>query len=243
VNTWQTRAVSLGLAIAAWEIGARWAGAPFLPPASAVAVALADLVASGRIAGNLSLSLASLAAGFLLAVVAGIAAGVVMGRYRTAARLFDPYLNALLAAPNLLFVPILFTLFGASRATQVGAVFLHAVFVITATTQTGIREAPHALIEMARSFGATERDLFWKVRLPEAQPMMLAGLRIGVLYAVKGMINGEMFIALTGLGALIRTHGGRFEPAYVLAIIGVVIGVAVVCSAALDRLYRRPGAA
>jgi NitT/TauT family transport system permease protein len=205
-----------------------------------VLAALVDLVASGRIAGSLGLSLASLAAGFSLAVIVGIAAGVLMGRYAAAGRLFDPYLNALLAAPNLLFVPILFTLFGASRATQVGAVFLHAVFVIAATTQAGIREAPPGLIEMARSFGATERDLFWKIRLPEARPMMVAGLRIGVLYAVKGMINGEMFIALTGLGALIRTHGGRFEPDYVLAVIGVVIGVAVLSSALLDRGFRRP---
>lgn len=238
-GAWRMQAASVGVALAGWELVSRWLDPPFLPPPSAVAFALADLTTRGHIAGNLAVSLGSLLAGFSMAVLVGVATGTLMGRYHWAGRALDPYLHALLAAPSLAFVPVLFTVFGTGRGTQVGAVFLHAVFVIAATTQTGIRQAPVALLDMAWSFGATERDLFWKVRLPEARPIILSGLRVGVLYGIKGMINGEMFIAVTGLGALVRTHGGRFEPAHVLAVVVVVVGVALVCSAALDWAARR----
>jgi NitT/TauT family transport system permease protein len=228
-------AASVAVLLVAWEVLARLTDPFFLPPFSEVASALVRLTASGQILGNLFVSLGNLGVGFALAVVAGVSVGTVMGLYERVGRTLDPWLNSLLAAPSLVFVPVLFTLFGAGRLTQVGAVFLGAVFVIAATTQAGIRGTSPQLLEMASVFGASERDLFWKVRWPEARPVVAGGLRIGVLYAVKGMVNGEMFIALTGLGGLIRTFGGRFEPANVLAVLLVVIGVALGCEAAVSR--------
>jgi len=226
---------SVAVVLALWEIVSRAAAPVFLPPFSEVIRALVTLIRSGLILEHLAISVLSLAAGFALAVVLGISIGAAMGRYPGIGRALDPWLTALLAAPNLVFVPLLFTLFGAGRLTQVGAVFLGAVFVIIATTESGIRETSPRLLEMASAFGASERDLFWKVRWPEARPIVSSGLRVGILYAVKGMVNGEMFIALSGLGGLIRTYGGRFEAANVLAILLVVIAVALACAAGVSR--------
>ena len=238
-DTWRTSALSLGLFLLLWETVARVSGALFLPPFSTVLRALWTLAGTGQIFGNLGLSLVSLILGFALAVGIGLMVGMMMGRYPLVRALIDPYLWILIACPGLLYVPILFTVFGASRLTQVAAVFVHAVFVIVATTETGIRRASPALTEMAKAFGATERDLFWKVRLPEARPFILSGLRVGVLYAVKGMVNGEMFLALVGLGALVRTYGGRFEAANMLAILLVIVTVALVSAAAVEAVARR----
>ncbi len=221
--------------IVLWEVVSRITTPFFLPPFSEVVSALVRLTMSGAILANLAVSLMSLVLGFTLAMVLGVGAGALMGRYARLGQTLDPWLNALLAAPSLVFVPVLFTVFGASRLTQVGAVFLGAVFVITATTQAGIRDASPQLLDMATAFGARERDLFWKIRWPEARPVVAGGLRVGVLYAVKGMVNGEMFIALTGLGGLLRTFGGRFEPANALAILLVVILVALACAAVVSR--------
>jgi NitT/TauT family transport system permease protein len=234
----RTSGMSVIVGVAVWEAIARFRPSPFLPPFSEVIGALARLVATGEILGNLALSLVSLLVGFAAAVVVGVAAGALMGRHDRLGRALDPWLTAMLAAPNLVFVPILFTLFGASRLTQVGAVFLGAVFVIASTTESGIRQASPRLLEMASAFGANERDLFWKVRWPQAQPLVAGGLRVGVLYAVKGMVNGEMFIALSGLGGLIRTFGSRFEAANVLAVLLVVALVALTCAAAVSRAAR-----
>ena len=80
------------------------------PPFSSVARALLDLVQSGQILGNLSISLGNLAIGVVVAAIVGMPAGVAMGRSRLVALVAEPYLNALLAAPSLVFVPVLYTL-------------------------------------------------------------------------------------------------------------------------------------
>jgi NitT/TauT family transport system permease protein len=236
---WRASAVSMGVLLVLWEVAGRTLDSAVLPPFSAVLAALGTLAAQGRIFGNLGLSLVSLAVGFALAVAVGVTIGALMGRYRLLGEVLDPYLWIGVSAPGLLYVPILFTLFGTSRLTQVAAVFTHAVWIVIATTETGVRRTSPALERMAAAFGASERDLFWKVRLPEARPHIAAGLRIGVLYAVKGMINGEMFLALVGLGALVRTYGGRFEAANVLAVVLVIVSVALAAAAAVGALTRR----
>jgi NitT/TauT family transport system permease protein len=183
--------------------------------------------------------LSSLAVGFGLAVAVGLPLGALMGRYRAVEHLFDLYLYAFLATPNLIYVPILFALFGVGREAQVALVFLYAFFVILANTMTGVQASDAALEEMARSFGAREPHLLRRVVLPGALPMVMAGLRLGMGRAVKGMINGEMFIALTGLGALIRTYGGRFEADKVLGVLLVIVALAVAAVGLVQALERR----
>jgi NitT/TauT family transport system permease protein len=92
---------------------------------------------------------------------------------------------------------------------------------------------------MALVFGANRRQLFWKVLLPGSLPLTLAGVRLGMGRAVAGMITGEMFITLSGLGAQLRTYGNRFDAASVFAILLVVVAVALVCSLAVRRVERR----
>lgn len=121
--------------------------------------------------------------------------------------------------------------------------YLHALFAITATTVGALRLRNRSLVAMATAFGATERQVFWRVRWPEAQPLIVSGLRLGALLAVKGMINGEMFIAFTGLGALVRVYGSRFEPEGVLAVVIVVVAIAFAATALIDTAERRMGRA
>jgi len=239
MRDYQPQLISLFAGLATWEILGRLLDFPFLPPITAVLAASWELIASGVILGNLAVSLVSLTVGYSLAAALGMLIGALMGRYRKVEYLLDIYVNALLAAPTLIFVPILFAFFGVSRLSQVAVVFLYSFFVIIANTMTGIRTVDSSLLEMGRSFGANERQLYWKIMLPGALPLMMAGLRIGMGRAVKGMINGEMFIALIGLGALIKTYGGRFDAAKVLGVLIVVVAVAVVTTGLVQAVDRR----
>lgn len=229
----------LVVGVLAWEIAGRSLQYNFLPPFSNVLRASAYLIASGQILGYLAASLVGLAAGYGLAVLCGVTLGLLMGRYRKIEYVLDPYINAFLAAPKIVFVPVLFSLFGVSRAVQIAIVFLSAFFIIVINTISAIRSVDATYVEMARSFGASERQLFWKVFLPGSLPLTMAGLRLGMGRAVKGMINGEMFIALFGLGALLRTYGNRFDAEKVFAILLVVIAVALVCSSMVQAIERR----
>lgn len=239
VGAGRPQAISLLAGMAGWEILGRLLDFSFLPPFSVVLRASWELIVTGEILGNLSASLVSLVVGYGLAAVLGLTVGALMGRYRRVEYLLDVYLNAFLASPTLIWVPILFAFFGVSRLSQVAVVFLYSFWLITANTLTGIRTVDESLLEMARSFGANERQLFWKIMLPGALPLIMAGLRIGMGRAVKGMINGEMFIALIGLGALIKTYGSRFDAAKVLGILIVIIAVAVITTSVVQAVDRR----
>ena len=236
---WRVRVLSLLIGCVIWEAAARLVDSPFFPTCLETGAALVALIRSGAIAGSLSISLGNLLVGFVAAGIAGIGVGVAMSRCRAVELILEPYLHALLAAPGLVYVPILFTLFGTARITQIGSVFLHAVFVITVTTAGALRPKNRGLIAMATAFGATERQIFWRVRWPEALPLVASGLHVGALLAVKGMINGEMFIAFTGLGALVRVYGGRFQPEAVLAVVIVIVAVAFATTAVVDAVSRR----
>ena len=231
--------IAIAAGVVVWEVAARALRYSFFPPFSKILSAGFDLVASGQILGYLAASLGSLAIGYGLAALSGVLLGLLMGRYRWAEFIFDPFIAAFLAAPKIVFVPVLYALFGVGRGAQVSIVFLGAFFIIVINTMDGIRAVDPSHVEMARAFGASEPQLFWKVLLPGALPLTMAGLRLGVGRGVKGMIKGEMFIAVFGLGALLRKYGSRFDSEKVFAVLFIVIGVALVCSFVVQTVERR----
>jgi ABC-type nitrate/sulfonate/bicarbonate transport system permease component len=224
---------------AVWEVAGRALHYSFLPPFSNVLLAAARLIASGQVLGYLASSLLALLIGYALAVVSGVTLGVLMGRYRRVEYAFDMYIYALLATPKIALVPVLFAIFGVSRTVQIAVVFLSSFFIIVVSTMGAIRTVDATYVEMARSFGAKERQLFWKVLLPATLPLTMAGLRLGMGRAVRGMINGEMFIAVFGLGGLLRLYASQFDAEKVFAILLVVISVALICSSIVQAVERR----
>jgi NitT/TauT family transport system permease protein len=243
IGRWIVSARSSVLALlagaAVWEVAGRALHYSFLPPFSNVLLAAARLIASGQVLGYLASSLLALLIGYALAVVSGVTLGVLMGRYRRVEYAFDMYIYALLATPKIALVPVLFAIFGVSRTVQIAVVFLSSFFIIVVSTMSAIRTVDVTYVEMARSFGAKERQLFWKVLLPATLPLTMAGLRLGMGRAVRGMINGEMFIAVFGLGGLLRLYASQFDAEKVFAILLVVISVALICSSIVQAVERR----
>jgi NitT/TauT family transport system permease protein len=227
------------LGIVVWELAGRLWHLSYLPPFSRVVIAAIDLVEDGELPGYLAASLVGLALGYGLAATLGVTIGLLMGRYRRVEHLFDLYLYAFLATPNVAMVPILFAFFGASHTVQVAVVFTSAFFIIVANTMSAVRAVDAQHLEMARSFGASERQLFWKVLLPGALPLTMAGLHVGMGKAVKGMINGEILIAVFGLGGLLRFYSSRFDSEKVFAVLLAVICVALVCTTLVQLVGRR----
>jgi NitT/TauT family transport system permease protein len=222
-----------------WEVLGRLLRLPWLPPFSQVLIDFRELWASGAIHANLLSSLQALAIGFGLSLVIGLVLGLLMGRYRGVEQALDVYVNMLQVAPSMIFVPIFFALFGLSDATRVAVIFSYTVFVIVINTMAGIRTVDPALVEMARSFGASERRILLRILLPAASPLVFAGIRLGMGRAVKGMINSEMFITFVGLGALAQRYGGQFESSKVFAIALVILVVALALNWIIQRLEDR----
>ncbi len=222
--------VSLGVGAILWEVAARVWDVAFFPPLSVVLGRLVEMIGDGLIIESLANSLLNLALGFGFSVVVGVGIGMLMGAYRRVDMALDVYVYALLTAPSLVFAPILLAVFGIDgiRFAVIGVIVLYSIFIIIVNTTAAIKGTSPALIEMGRAYCATDRQLFRRIILPAALPLIFAGLRLGMARAVKGMINGEMFIAVVGLGAVVQNSGKRFDAASVLAVLIVIIVVAMV---------------
>ena len=229
---------SLAAGALVWELLVRVLEVSKVPPLSSVAAAAIEMTLDGRLAGPLAASLSSLAVGLAAAVAIGTLLGFLMARSYTFEQMTGIYFDALMAAPTLIYVPVLFAMFGVTRGAQIATIFIYAIFVITATTSSGIKAVDRRLVEMARAFGATERQVLWEVLLPASAPTVLAGLRLGTMRAVKGMVVGEMIIALSGLGALLKAFGGQFDMRGVLAVLLVIVLVSIATNLLVGALGR-----
>ena len=223
----------------AWEVVARLLDSHFFPPFTVVVKELVEVVKEGDAVHALLQSLSSLGLAMVAAMVVGVVVGTAMGTVETVRITLEPFVNIFFTAPAIVFAPVYFAIFGLSRWTIFALIFQYAVFVVIVNTSAGIQQADHQTIEMAESFGASRLQTTLLVRVPSSLPMMMAGVRLGTGRAVKGMINGEMFIAFTGIGALIMSAGGSFNAARVLALLLMITIVALILGWAVSALDRR----
>jgi len=222
-----------------WEIAGRLGNARLLPPLSKVINAWFQLMVSGEIFSALAVSLQALALGFLLSLVIGVPLGLIMGRYRRVDQFLDIYMTALLTVPMISFIPFLVIAFGLGLHSRVWIVFLFAFVIIAINTAAGVRNVDPALTEMAKSFGAREHELFAKIILPAALPMIMTGIRLGMGRAVLGMVTSEMILAVVGFGAMLMTFGASFNSPALFATILTIVVLAVALLALIQYLDRR----
>jgi ABC-type nitrate/sulfonate/bicarbonate transport system permease component len=136
-------------------------------------------------------------------------------------------------------VPIVILTIGLDLAARVLVVFLFAVAVIAVNTRAGLRTLDPDWIEMARSFGASERQLWRTIVLPGAVPGIVSGLRLGLGRAFTGMVAVELLLVAVGVGRLILQFQGVFDGGAVYAITGLLVLEAVLLLQGLQWLERR----
>ena len=233
--------LSFGVILLAWEAAVRWGWVSsfFVSQPSAVAASLSRAARSGELEHNIAVSFREFVIGYGLSVVVGILAGALAGRFRTVEYASDPFLWFLYSAPLIAFYPIFVLWFGLGVPTVIALTFLLSVPQIAANTLNGIQNVNPGLIRAARSFGATERDLLWKVVLPASLPAVIAGLRLGVGRALMGVVVGELFGATAGLGYSISYYGALLNTTYMIASLVVVIVLGVLCTQGLSALEAR----
>ena len=234
-------AASFAVILAVWELLARlhWINPFFTSQPSAIAGALARAAQSGELFRNLGVSLAEFAIAYIAAAVVGILCGLLAGRFPAFEYAMDPFLVFLYSAPLIAFYPVFVIWLGLGARTVVAITFLLAVAPITANTLSGMKAVNPVLLRAARSFGAGERDLLFKVVLPASVPMVIAGLRLGIGRALTGVIVAELFGATAGLGFSIAYYGGLLKTTDMLASLAVVIVLGVLCTQGLSAIESR----
>jgi len=243
---WKSAPVLLGtlsfaVILLVWESAVRlgWANPFFISQPSAIAASLDRAAKSGELWHNLAVSLREFAIGYGASVFVGILAGALAGRFRTLEYALDPFLWFLYSAPLIAFYPIFVLWFGLGVPTVIVIAFLLSVTQIATSTLSGFQNVNPGLLRAARSFGATERDLWWKVVLPASVPMVIAGLRLGVGRALMGVVIGELFGATAGLGYSIAYYGALLKTTDMIASLVVIVVLGVLCTQGLSALEAR----
>jgi len=230
---------SLAVWCVAWELIGRAGVSTIVPPFSRVVTSGLAALATEKFAGAVLVSLRAFALGMVLALLAGIPAGVLMARVRGAGRVLGVWVNVFVSAPVSALVPILMAVIGIGEPTVVVTVFLFAVFVIALDTEVGVRQADRSLVEMARAFGARPHQVYTKVLVWSALPEILAGVRLGAIRGVKGVVIGQLLVAIIGVGELFELYSKHFLMEEFWALVIVVFLFAFAVSAAIAVLERR----
>lgn len=220
-------ALSLLAGIALWEVVGRNTSTAFMVPFSETLVRLVLLATDGPLVQQLTSSAALFLSGFVLALVVGMPLGLLLARVPVLRAGIEPYIMVLYATPMVALIPFILSIMGFGFAPKVLVVFLFSVFPILYNTVEGARSIKPELIEVARSFRATEWALWREVMVPYTLPYTMTGVRQAIGRGLVGMVAAEFFLSPTGIGQLIMAASQNFDTSGVFAAILVIslIGV------------------
>jgi len=230
---------SLGLFLVLWEVAALSAGNSLIlvgpiPVLQALVALLQNHVPRGALGiqgadAAILQTLATIVFGFVLACAVGIPVGLIMGRWKAAEELIDPWLSAAYSIPIVILIPMLYFAIGADFFAEVFVTFLITVSTIIVNTHHGVKYVSNALAEVGKSYGASESQFVAKIILPASVPDIISGMRIGMGRAILAAVLAEVLMSGNGLGGLMMTFQDVLNTPYMMAVVFLIalMGIAV----------------
>jgi len=234
IRTWAEIAAIIGVAvmiIGGAELAIRGFEVPvyIMPPPSLI---LTTLVTDFHlIAPHIGVTLTELIVGFSIGATAGFLLAAVITQFPFVEKIVAPYILLLVTTPMLALVPLLILRFGFGLEPRIIAVALASGPMVMINSATGFRRVDLAKIALARSFGASTLQIFIKIRIPMALPMVVVGLMIGSIFGLLTAVGAEMVGGSNGLGNRLAYYSSLIQmPQFfacivVLALIGISIYV------------------
>jgi NitT/TauT family transport system permease protein len=168
-----------------------------------------------------AVTLSEVLPGLLIGVSVGVVLGYLIARIRLADELFSPLIVALQATPVVAYAPLLVIWFGSGTTSKVITCALIVFFPMLMNTVVGIHGVPSGLRDLMRVSQATRWQMFTKLEIPAAMPVLLTGLKTSATLAVIGAVVGEFIYASAGLGFMISVARGQFDTP--LVFVGVIM--------------------
>jgi len=224
------------LVLFAWELISRmgWVPVWFFPAPSNIFQALIRTFFSGELIHHLGISLARAATGYSLAAAVGIVFGLLIAWSIYAEDFFDPIIELVRPLSTFALVPVFFLWFGIGDTSKVLLIFKSCFFPIVINTIAGIKGVDKKMIQAARSLGANEFQVWTRVLIPAALPMIITGLRVATAMSMTALVGVEMLSGDSGLGFLVIDAQRTFDSEKMFA--GIL--VLSVVGFSLDRFAR-----
>lgn len=225
--------VVVGVALVAfWEYASgRMIDKLFVSSPSAVSLRLWRWLGDGSLWNHLSITLYATALGFIIGSLVGFVMGLLFGRYRTIADIFDPYITALYSIPKIALAPLFIIWFGIGIESKVAVSASIVFFVVFLNTYAGVRDVNPIYVHATRIMGGNEYHVLRHVMIPSAASWVITGLKVSVPYALVGTVIGEFMSSNRGIGFIIAQATGLFDTTSVFAglvilgVVGAVINV------------------
>ena len=182
----------------------------FFPPPTAIVSTFIELMTSGMLWTHVSVSLYRIGVGFLLGVIPGIVIGLLMGLYAPIRHFISPIVMAFMPIPTLALLPIIIILFGIGDFSKVVTIAGSVFFPVVINTVAGVMNIEKVHLDVAKNYGASPSDFFFKIAFPGALPVMLEGIQMGQAIALLTIVAAEMMGATSGIGYLIWTSYKAF---------------------------------
>lgn len=222
-----------------WEIVGQLDLTMLLPPLSSIIEKMIEIVPTASFLSALGETGRAFFIGTFTAIIIGVPVGILMGQSVLLDRLLLPWVNIFLSAPLTALVPVLMILFGIGEQTVIITTVLFAVWIIVLDSRAGVKQISPSLVEMANSFGASRWQAFSKIYVFAALPEILAGVRIGFIRAVKGVIIGQLLVSIVGFGRLFELYSANFLMEHFWALLLVLFFFAFLMAEILAALERR----
>jgi NitT/TauT family transport system permease protein len=210
--------LGVALLLTAWEVATAtgYVNRVIMSSPSGVLRALQSEIARGEIWGHLWISIVEYTFGFGLAAAGGILIGLIGGWWRGAYYVVDPWLTILYSTPTVALVPLIILVFGIDLWSKVFVVFLTAIFPIAVNTLIGVQSTARALLDVARTYGASPGKQWSSVVLPGSLPFILTGLRLGGVHGMVGVVVAELIAGNEGIGYVINLAGAQLKTGTVM---------------------------
>jgi NitT/TauT family transport system permease protein len=229
---------SVFLALTVWQLVANahiWS----VPGPWDVAQAFVKLFQADDIWLDIGTSATEMGIGYGMAIVTGLAIGLLMGWYTRFQYALDPFVNFFYSTPRIVLIPLFILWWGIEMQPKVAVIFLGALFPIIINTMAGVRNTEAALLRVARSFSASDALIFRRVVLPGSVPFILTGFRLGIGHALTGVVVAELIAARHGVGQLIAIAGQTFQTPKMLAGVILIAGTGMLLTTILQRIENR----
>ncbi|WP_431285623.1 ABC transporter permease [Humitalea sp. 24SJ18S-53] len=230
--------------VLAWEFASRTAllDPRLLPPPSVVVPVAVSLLGDAGFQRHLGTTVWQVLVAIVIAAPLGTAIGIVLVESPYLGKAFMPFFNFIAAVPKSVFLPVFILLFGIGFDQKVAFGVFQALFVIVITTGAAVAGVPADLLRIARAYGATRWQTWSEVHWNAMLPLLLEGLRLGMIFNITGVIFAEMYVARFGLGQRLATWGQSFQMPELYAGILIAAVLSIMVNEALRLLERRVGA-
>lgn len=198
--------------------------------------ALATAVTGSELWLNLADTMIAAVLAFVMASVVGVVTGIGLALLPSVEKVVAPFLDAINAMPRIALAPVFVVAFGLSISSKIALAFSIVVFMVISAARAGVRSVDVDVAVLARTLGATRRQMFTKVLVPVAVPSIFGGLRLGLIYSILGVVTAELIASRSGVGQLLQKYAGLFQTAEMYAVLIALAVVAGLINAGMTRL-------